>query len=300
MFVSDRAVWDTDFIRNYTCARNRQESGLRGTLGMAKKKVSYGNYYKVGQQVKVGIQLSGTVGRESNGEITAIDDDRVAVEILGGVPASLSGKKGDSRFSLSGWSGWGFFRCDAIPDGTASAMELKLRLVGDVEERQRREYFRLDVSLPVLFEIPPAQSPVAIRERWNSVRSTLADAQPPKMIPSGQGYRVILPDGGDIPSQSVNLSGGGLRMRMPEAVAVGHLLQVEIFLPLAPPRVIPVVAEVLRCNEVTLRLEKEPVFITAMKFIHIDDKDREAIIAYLFAEQRNQLQAEADRADRGR
>jgi len=161
-----------------------------------------------------------------------------------------------------------------------------------------REYFRLDVFLPVRFEVPPTQSPVAVKERWNSLRGMSANSPPPKMIPSGKGFRVVLPDGGDIPSQAVNLSGGGLRMRMPSSVPAGNWVQVDIFLPIAPPRIVCVVAEVLRCNEVTLRLEKNPVFITAMKFIHIDEKDREAIIAFLFAEQRSQLQAEAERADR--
>jgi len=265
---------------------------------MAKKKVDYGNYYKVGQQVTVGVRLSGAVARESNGEIVSLQGDRVIVELLGEMPPVLSGKKGDSGFSLSGWSGWGFFRCDAIPEGTASPKELKLRLVGEVEERQRREYFRLDVSLPVRFEVPPAQSPAAVRERWNEYRAGARKALPPKMIRSGQGYRVMLPDGSDIPSQAVNLSGGGLRLRMSESIPVGHLAQVEIYLPVAPPRRIAVVAEVLRCNEVMLRLEKNAVFIVAVKFVHIDDKDREAIIAYLFAEQRSQLQSEAELADR--
>jgi len=265
---------------------------------MAKKKVNYGNYYKIGQPVKVGIQLSGAGSRESNGEITSLQDDRVIIEILGEMPSVLSGKKGASGFFVSGWSGWGFFRCDAVLDGVVSPKELALRLVGDVEEKQRREYFRLDVFLPVRFEVPPTQSPVALKERWNTSRGMSVNSPPPKMIPSGKAYRVLLPDGGDIPSQAVNLSGGGLRLRMPAAVPLGNRVQVDIFLPIAPPRIISAVAEVLRCNEVTLRLEKNPVFITAMKFIHIDEKDREAIIAFLFAEQRSQLQAEAERSDR--
>jgi hypothetical protein len=62
----------------------------------------------------VGIRLSGTVARESNGEINARGDDRVTDEILGGVPASLSEKKGNARFCISGWSGSAFFPCNAI------------------------------------------------------------------------------------------------------------------------------------------------------------------------------------------
>jgi len=64
---------------------------------------------------------------------------------------------------------------------------------------------------------------------------------------------------------------------------------------MAPPRIISTVAEVLRSNEVTLRLEKTPAYITAMKFILLEETDREAIISYLFSEQRLQLQSESDR-----
>lgn len=262
---------------------------------MAKKKVIYENYYKVGQKVTVGVSRSGSTALESNGEITSLRDDRVTVELLGEMPPVLSRKTGDSRFSLSGWSGWGFFRCDALVEGAASPKELMLRLVGEVEEKQRREYFRLDVFLPVSFEIPPHQSPGAVREEWNAYRAEALKNPPPQMFPSGRGYRAVLPGGVDIPAQPVNLSGGGLRVRMPAAVPPGELVHVRLYLPLAPPRTINAVAQVLRCNEITLRLEKDPVFITAMKFVHIDEKDREAVIAYLFTEQRVQLQSEAER-----
>lgn len=262
---------------------------------MARKKVIYGNYYKPGQQVTVGVRLSGSVARETNGEIVSLQDDRMIVELLGEMPPVISGRKAESHFSVSGWSGWGFFRCDAISEGMASQKELVLRLVGDVEEKQRREYFRLDVFLPVLFEIPVKQSPGEIKHRWDACRAESLKNPPPEMFPSGRGYRAVLPGGVDIPAQPVNLSGGGLRVRMSSAVPIGDLVHVRLYLPLAPPKVVNAVAEVLRCNEITLRLEKNPVFIIAMKFIHIDEKDRESIIAYLFAEQRIQLQYEAER-----
>lgn len=262
---------------------------------MAKKKIIYGNYYKAGQKVTLGIRFAGTKALESNGEITSLRDDLVTVEILGEMPAVFSEKKGNTRFSISGWSGWGFFCCDALREGAASPKELVLRLVGEVEEKQRREYFRLDVFLPVVFEIPVNQSPGAIREQWSVFRAESMKNPPALMLPSGRGYRAVLPGGVDIPAQPVNLSGGGLRVRMSSAVPLGELVHVRLYLPLAPPRTVNAVAQVLRCNEITLRLEKDPAFITAMKFIHIDEKDREAVIAYLFTEQRIQLQNEAER-----
>jgi len=263
---------------------------------MAKQKVNYGQFYKVGQAVKVGVQLSNSVKREINGEVLSLEGDRVTVEILGGeMSSAFSGKKSGAGYSLSGWSGWGFFCCDAILDTVVSSKEIELRLTGSVEEKQRREYFRLDVSLPVRIEVPATQSPGAIKEQWHAFRAGALKAPPPEMFPSGKGYRAVLPGGIDIPAQPVNLSGGGLRLRRSSSIPAGDMVHVHLYLPLAPSRVINIVAEVLRCNEITLRLEKDPVMILAMKFVHIDEKDREAIISFLFSEQRIQLQSEAER-----
>lgn len=263
------------------------------------KKISYESFYKAGQQITVGVRLSATVSREINAEIVSLADDRATVELIGALPPGVVLKKGDKRCMISGWSGWGFFSCDAVLEAEPSGKELSLRLVGSVEEKQRREYFRMDVSLPIRIEVPPVQGLAAVAERFKASRAA-SNSAPLKMTRFGAGYRAVLPDGTEILPTEVNLSAGGLRMRMTEQVLQGNRVLIDLFLPVAPLRRIPVVAEVLRCNEVTLRLEKGSVFIAAMKFVDIDEKDREAIIAYLFAEQRNQLQAEADRSGRGR
>jgi hypothetical protein len=264
--------------------------------GMAKQKIAYEHYYKVGQQVKVGVRLSGTLLRESNGEITYIADNHVKVEILGGgLPAGLSPGKSDSRVVLSGWSGWGFHCCDALLEESGSRNELSLRLVGSVEEKQRREYFRLDVMIPFVLNIPDIQHAGTIKEYWNASLMRNRNAPPPDVFPSSKGYRAITRDRQDLPPEAVNLSGGGMKVRMNAGIRIGNLVHVDLYCPLNPPRIVSVVAEVLRCNEVTLRIEKEPVFILAMKFIHIDEKDREALISFIFSEQRNQLKSETER-----
>ncbi len=261
---------------------------------MARKKINYDHYFKERQQVKVGVRLSATLLRESNGEIAAFSENRVRVEILGGdAPKTLSAQKPGSRVTLSGWSGWGFHSCEAVILEIISPKEFDLRLEGDIEEIQRREYFRLDVSMPVKTTITPQQTIASLSEQWEKRIAQHQTAPPPEMFASAKGHRAVTADNEEIPSQEVNLSGGGLRMRMQSAISSGTRLHVDLFLPMAPPRIISTVAEALRCNEITLRLEKTPVFIVAMKFILLAEKDREAIIAFLFSEQRLQLQAES-------
>jgi len=134
---------------------------------MLKKKINYKLYFKDGQQVKIGVRLSAALLRESNGEITAFSGNRAKVEILGGdVPKALLSLKPGSRVSLSGWSGWGFYCCDATLVTMVSPKEFELSLEGEVEEIQRREYFRLDVSLPVQIDIPTQQTIASLSEQW--------------------------------------------------------------------------------------------------------------------------------------
>lgn len=263
---------------------------------MAKRNIAYENYYHVGQEVKVGVRLSATLLRESNGEITQIENNLVTVEILGGnLPSGLASGKADSRILLSGWSGWGFYCCEALLDGSDSRKQISLRLIGGVEEKQRREYFRLDVKIPIVLDVPDIQHAGSVKESWFTAVVRNRKSPPPDIFPSEKGYRAVTRDRCDLPPEPVNLSGGGMRVRTRSGIRIGSLANVDLYLPLAVPRIVSVVAEVLRCNELTLRIEKDPVFIVAMKFIHIDEKDREAIISYIFTEQRNQLKSEAER-----
>ncbi|HOP40594.1 MAG TPA: DUF5634 family protein [Geobacteraceae bacterium] len=263
---------------------------------MAKGKINYEQYFKQGQPIKVNVRISANLVRESNGEISAITENRVRVEILGGeAPKALYSLQPGSRISLSGWSGWGFYCCDAVLVEVVSTKQFDLRLEGNVEEIQRREYFRLDVSVPVVVAVPPQQTIASLSEQWETKKNQNQDQPPPKMYATTSGYVAVTSSREDIPPQEVNLSGGGVRLRLAYAIPLGTRIHVDLYLPLAPPRKISAVAEVLRCNEVTLRIEKTPVFITAVKFILIDEHDREAIIAYLFAEQRIQLQSESNR-----
>jgi c-di-GMP-binding flagellar brake protein YcgR len=123
-------------------------------------------------------------------------------------------------------------------------------------------------------------------------RNKYGSSPAPVMISHGGAHKVVKWRGGDdLLPLSVNLSGGGLRIKTPYYMEPGTRVLVDIFLPLAPTRVISAVAEIIRCNEIKLSWEKGASYTTAMKFTNIDEKDRESIIFFVFSEQRNQLKA---------
>jgi len=95
----------------------------------------------------------------------------------------------------------------------------------------------------------------------------------------------------------VNLSGGGLRLTLPQQLNAGAKIGLEITLPLFPPIPLFTIAEVIRVVPSECSTEGTPFFETALKFIEIDEDDREMIIRYVFKRQRHTLR---NRSPRGK
>ncbi len=87
----------------------------------------------------------------------------------------------------------------------------------------------------------------------------------------------------------VNLSGGGLRLTLPQQLEAGAKVGLEITLPMFPPIPLFTIAEVIRAVPAEVATTDAPLFETALKFIEIDEDDREMIIRYVFKRQRHTL-----------
>jgi len=165
-----------------------------------------------------------------------------------------------------------------------------IRLTGPVIEKQTRENFRLDVSIPISYSIPEKQLLADVHEEWDDTRKLLDGCAPPVLVATPDGFKVVKWNGPvEIVPLNVNLSGEGIRFKTPEYVTPESLVVINLFLPLVPPRVIHTVAETLRCSKVVLDREKGEHYITATRFHLISEKDRETIIGFIFAEQRRLL-----------
>lgn len=259
------------------------------------KPINYEKYFSRGQQAKIVLKLSSNRFLDRNAEISFVEKDMVEVEVLGdGVSEKELSKEIGAKVTFSVASGWGLFRCNGSLVKVLGSKHLAMKLSGEVFEQQRREYFRLDVDMAVLFSVPADQNIITATAAWNERRLKNLSREP-VMAACGKGFKVIKWLGGDdILPQSVNLSGGGLRIKTREFIEPLALAVVDLFLPLAPTRVISTLAEVVRCNEIQLNWEKGTSYNTAFKFVKIEEKDRQTIITYVFSEQRSQLQATRD------
>jgi len=95
--------------------------------------------------------------------------------------------------------------------------------------------------------------------------------------------------------REVNLSGGGLRLTIPERLEAGDKVELQITLPFFPPSTLLAVARVVRVTP-TPADAAEPGYETAFEFDEIHEEDREKIIQYVFCRQRQILRSRKARA----
>ena len=254
------------------------------------KTEDFETHFKVEQQLKIAIRLSDSKYLYDNGVVRDLQADLLTIELFDEQTVKSGSFKEGAQVVVSGWSSWALCRCDAkLEKKDVGKKEVVLKLLGAVEEQQRREFFRLDVIVPVLYTVPKVQNLTEIDTEWQA-RLSMSQQVFPVMASSKEGFKVVNWRGqGDVQPQRINISGGGMRIKTSDAYESGRLVNVDIFLPVVPPRVISVVAESLRSSEIMLTYEKGAHYTTAFRFHRIDEKDRETIISYLFGEQRRLL-----------
>ncbi len=253
---------------------------------------TYAEYFKQGQAVKIGIHLTDNLLFEDNAVVMALEDNRMKLELWGTALADKGGAKAGSTATVITESGYSIYRCSASLETETSGRIINLLLTGGVRERQMREYFRFDIFLPLIYSIPEIQALNSVKVQWQENKARYLEIAPPVIGWHGDGFRVVKWNGlENLQPERVNLSGGGVRFRTPELLEPGTLIHLNLFLPILQPRVIGVVAEVLRCNEMMLFWTKGNFHSTAMRFLFIDERDQDTIISHIFMEQRRSLQA---------
>jgi hypothetical protein len=129
-----------------------------------------------------------------------------------------------------------------------SDVKLLLEMVDSYTYTQKREYFRIDADLSVSFWLADEESPQA---------------------------RFV--------KTSVNISGGGLRLPVADALATGTRVGLEIVIDEPQPAVVECIAEVVGCHKVAGESQ------LGLRFVDLEEEGQDAIIAYCLAEQRKQL-----------
>ena len=260
---------------------------------MATELFDYGKYFEELQKINLSVCLGGGGSFDGGAAITSLKGSLASLELYGSERPPVGGIRPGAEVSVSVWTGGALCRCDGLVETVRDDRQFSVRLSGEVRETQRREYFRLDVSLPLVYKVLDGITHEEAEADWVSDRKVFS--RPPEFVSTGNGPKVIDWDGEDISPVRANLSGGGMRFRVSRLIKSGALLKLTLFPSLPQPRPIYVVAEALRCQEITLSREPGTHYSLSLKFVMIVDRDREAIISYLFNEQRRELMAKNER-----
>ncbi len=91
-------------------------------------------------------------------------------------------------------------------------------------------------------------------------------------------------DGFKLPeAKEVTISGGGMSFKCADRFAKGDILKIRVFLP-GRGRLLKLKSEVVRCST-----EEDGSYLVAVKFMDLEEKDRDKLIGYVFARQREEL-----------
>jgi hypothetical protein len=250
----------------------------------------YESFFNLSRPVKILIHHSENSFFEGVAQVRSITDNRITLLLAEESSSHAAGISAGADVTVIADSGYSISRCPGRLESTVIGRLLRVTLTGKVTEKQQREYFRFDVKVPLLFSVPEDQTLIGVKNRWRELREQLQDAPLPEMAACSDGFRVVSwLDRENILPEHVNMSGGGLRFKMTDCLEPGTLINVQLFLPLVPTRVIAVVAEVLRRNELQLLWSRGVFYSTAMRFLCIDEKDRESLISFTLMEQRRTL-----------
>jgi hypothetical protein len=83
------------------------------------------------------------------------------------------------------------------------------------------------------------------------------------------------------------LSGSGFKFASEEQLDEGSFVEVRLVLPFFPKPRIAALGEVARCQR--CNLEDKDVWETAIRFVEINEKDRDLLVGYVFSKERESL-----------
>jgi len=104
-------------------------------------------------------------------------------------------------------------------------------------------------------------------------------------------------DWNDLLWAHMNIGGGGICLRIPESVQPDQLVNLEIHLPLTPPRQVQAVAEVIHVRQPRVLKDGSSRYDAGMHFIFLDERDRDLIFQQISVTQIAHLRKLADKRE---
>ena len=264
---------------------------------------AYREHLRKGMRIEIGIPLLGggifrdwAVISESRG------DELLAQISRDMLPANV---RVDVGFILdvSVWIKKEVYTCSGIVIERLGGRILRIRLFGSFTLRERRQFFRIELNLRLRYALLSNPNKRDVERDWEQRRDLehMKFQGYDQVVIAAQQARYrpcIALEWHDILWSEVNIGGGGLLVRLPEPVQTEKLLCLEIHLPLKPARQIQAVAEVVHQREPKASKDGTPYFGAGLRFVFLDERDRDLVFRHISVTQIALLRKVADARER--
>lgn len=258
----------------------------------------YASYFTAGIKVGVGIPMPNAEVFRDWAVIHKIEEDLVTLQLSRDhLPAGVMLHVGQILEIRGGQEGSGY-SCRAIIVIEREAREMLLRLIGEIVSDELREFYRIDAFLPIKYYIPREQHPDILKREWIERRDQrqiedLAHKEKrwdssfvveSAELPQEPHQEEAANDNDDswdtIVPLAANISGGGIRIITHQGFEYGEYALLEILIP-SPQRIVDAVVRVVFATRNYAAGAEQEHYNTAMQFVFIDERDRDAIINHI-------------------
>lgn len=261
----------------------------------------YASFFSAGMKVGVGIPLPNAETFLDWAVIHEVDEDLVSLQLSRDqLPVGVALHEGQV-VDLRGGKDDAAYSCRAIIVIEGRESRVQLRLIGEIVTDELREYYRIDAFLPIKYYLSREQNPDHLRkewqlrrlqrqsaelerkqQRWDSSFITKSGELPPERQqdavpdqPEDQDafWNTIIP-------LAASISGGGIRFVSHQHFEEGQYVPLEIMVPM-PRRIVEVVGRVVFVKPKFGPPGDRESFSVALKFVFIDERDRDAIVNHI-------------------
>ncbi len=258
----------------------------------------YTSYFRAGMKVGVGIPMPNAEEFLEWAVIHEIDEDLLTLQLSRDqLPVEVTLHVGQILEIRGGQEDSGY-SCRAIIVVEGEAQEILLRLIGEIVSDELREFYRIDAFLPIKYYIPWEQNPDVLKREWISRREQrqleeleqkeqrwdstyVADSAGLPQEPHQEENEYDADDSWDtIIPLAANISGGGIRIITHQGFVYGEFVLLEILIP-SPVRIVDAVVRVVFATRNYAAGVDQEYYNTAMQFVFIAERDRDAIINHI-------------------
>jgi hypothetical protein len=272
----------------------------------------YAKYFSAGMKIGVGIPMQNNELFRDWAIIHTIEEDLAELQLSRDVlPVDVDMQTGKVLELRCGKEGKGY-RCSGVYIADGEDGNIQIRLTGEVNSNELREFYRIDLFLPFRGQVAKDGNLDAVLKEWRTRRQerqvyenkrkeefekkrrdTLfqtaegafdvvdENGQVVRVVPEMEELELYDPSWKGEMASVINLSAGGFKFVTTEHFELGDIIFQEVFLPSTPPRIMDIVARVVFKNRNYSYGNDVEYDNIATQFLFIEERDRDEIVRHI-------------------